>query len=47
MLPYQSEDDYWRIRQFLREVFGLNARRELSWPVYRFDYIAALQTIRR
>ena len=35
---YQHEDDYWRIRQFLREVFLLNQRRELSWPVYRWDY---------
>mgnify|MGYP001051277410 FL=1 len=28
---YQSEDDYWRIRNFLREVFLLNARLEHSW----------------
>ncbi|MBP7692201.1 MAG: GNAT family N-acetyltransferase [Anaerolineales bacterium] len=35
---YQHEDDYWRIRQFLREVFLLNQCRELSWPVYRWDY---------
>jgi mycothiol synthase len=35
---YQSEDDYWRIREFLREVFRLNGQRELSWQVYRFDY---------
>jgi mycothiol synthase len=31
-------DDYWRIRAFLREVYVLNDRRELSWQTYRFDY---------
>ena len=35
---YQSEDDYWTIRAFLREIFLLNGRRELSWPLYRWDY---------
>jgi ribosomal protein S18 acetylase RimI-like enzyme len=35
---YQSEADYWRIRQFLREVYLLNERREHSWQAYRFDY---------
>ena len=35
---YKAPDDYWRIRQFLREVFVLNDRRELSWHVVRFDY---------
>jgi len=35
---YQNEDDYWRIRAFLREVFLLNGRRELSWQVARLDY---------
>ncbi|NIM95778.1 MAG: GNAT family N-acetyltransferase [Anaerolineales bacterium] len=38
MRMYQDEDDYWRIREFLRKVFILNDRRELSWQVYRFDY---------
>lgn len=38
MHPYQSEDDYWRIRTFLREVFVLNDRRKFSWPVARLDY---------
>lgn len=33
-----SEDDYWRIRQFLREVFLLNDRREVSWQTARMDY---------
>ncbi len=36
--PYQTEDDYWRIRQFLREVFLLNDRKEYCWQPYRFDY---------
>lgn len=35
---YQSEDDYWTIRTFLREVFLLNGRHEVSWPLYRWDY---------
>ena len=35
---YQTEDDYWRIRIFLREVFLLNDRRNFSWPVARLDY---------
>jgi len=35
---YNSEEDIWRIRAFLREVLLLNQRREISWPVYRFDY---------
>jgi ribosomal protein S18 acetylase RimI-like enzyme len=38
MRLYQNEDDYWRIRAFLREVFQLNGRRELSWHVARLDY---------
>lgn len=35
---YQTDEDHWRVRQFLREVFLLNDRRELSWPLYRWDY---------
>ena len=38
MRGYQDESDYWRIRDFLRRVFLLNDRRELSWQTYRFDY---------
>ena len=38
MRAYQTEDDYWRIRGFLREVFLLNDRRELCWHVGRLDY---------
>lgn len=35
---YSGEDDYWRLRAFLREVFLLNDCRELSWQVARLDY---------
>jgi mycothiol synthase len=35
---YQNHGDYWRIREFLRQIFLLNDRRELSWQVARFDY---------
>ncbi|MBN2556680.1 MAG: GNAT family N-acetyltransferase [Anaerolineales bacterium] len=35
---YETPEDYWRIREFLRKVFLLNERRELDWQVYRFDY---------
>jgi mycothiol synthase len=38
MRPYQSEDDYWRIRAFLRRVMMLNGVREKSWHVARLDY---------
>jgi mycothiol synthase len=38
MRPYQTEDDYWRIRQFLRDVCLLNNRREFSWSLLRWDY---------
>lgn len=36
--PYQSENDFWRMRQFLRQVFLLNGRRQRSWHVARLDY---------
>ncbi len=35
---YRNEDDYWRLRQFLRKVFLLNNRLEHSWHVSRWDY---------
>lgn len=38
MRKYQSEDDFWRIRNFLRDVFIQNDRRMLCWPVARWDY---------
>jgi len=36
--PYQTEDDFWRMREFLRQIFMLNDRRERSWHVARLDY---------
>ncbi len=36
--PYQTEEDYWRLRAFLRELFVLNDRLERSWHVARLDY---------
>jgi ribosomal protein S18 acetylase RimI-like enzyme len=36
--PYQVEDDFWRMRDFLRRVYLLNGRREHSWHVARLDY---------
>jgi mycothiol synthase len=38
MRPYLTEDDYWRIRAFLRRVMQLNDVREKSWHVARLDY---------
>ncbi|HEX2995692.1 MAG TPA: GNAT family N-acetyltransferase [Anaerolineales bacterium] len=35
---YQDENDYWRIRAFLREVSLLNGRHDYSWPLLRWDY---------
>lgn len=36
--PYQVEEDYWRMRAFLRDVFLLNGRLERAWQAYRLDY---------
>ncbi len=36
--PCQDEDDYFRVRNFLRQVFLLNNRLEHSWHVARLDY---------
>lgn len=38
MHKYETDDDYWRLRVFLREVFLLNNRRPTSWQVARLDY---------
>jgi ribosomal protein S18 acetylase RimI-like enzyme len=38
MRPYQSEDNFWRMRDFLRKVFLLNDHLERSWSVPRLDY---------
>jgi predicted acetyltransferase len=36
--PYQTESDYWQIREFLRQVFICNNHRERGWHVVRLDY---------
>ncbi len=36
---YQGENDYWRVRSFLQEVFLLNHCMEHSWHVARWDYL--------
>ncbi|MCX5973405.1 MAG: GNAT family N-acetyltransferase [Coprothermobacterota bacterium] len=36
--PYQTEDDFWRMREFLRHAFLLNNRLMHSWHVARLDY---------
>lgn len=36
--PYRTEDDYWRMRELLRELFMLNGRLERNWHVARLDY---------
>ncbi len=38
MRSYQDEDDYRRLRDFLRQVFMLNHRHIYCWPVARLDY---------
>ena len=36
--PYKTEDDFWRMRALLREVFMLNKQLQRSWHVARLDY---------
>jgi len=36
--PYQSEDDFWRMRALLRQALVLNDYREISWHVARLEY---------
>ncbi len=38
MRPYQSEQDYQRLRALLRAVLPLNAMQQRSWHVARLDY---------
>ena len=38
MRNYQTEEDYWCVRGFLREVSLLNDRHDFSWPLLRWDY---------
>lgn len=35
---YKNDADGEKIRHFLRETYLLHGRREISWPVYRWDY---------
>jgi len=35
---YKDENDFWRIRAFLRETFLLHDRMECNWHVARLDY---------
>lgn len=37
--PFKGEIDFWRSRNFLREIFLLNGRLERSWNVARLDYL--------
>ncbi|MFZ4779514.1 MAG: GNAT family N-acetyltransferase, partial [Terrimicrobiaceae bacterium] len=38
MRPYRSVEDYWQMRQFLRDVMLLNDLHQHSWHVARLDY---------
>ncbi len=38
MRRYRDDDDFWRMRAFLREIFLLNDRIERSWSLPRLDY---------
>ena len=38
MRSLRDEDDFWAIRQFLRDVYVRNGRTEHSWLPQRFDY---------
>lgn len=35
---YECENDYWRMREFLRRDYGLNDRRLVAWHVARLDF---------
>ena len=36
--PYQVEDDDWRMREFLRQVFMRDNRRIRTWHVWRLSH---------
>jgi len=36
--PYQDEEDYWRVREFLRNTYIHNNRHEFAWSLLRWDY---------
>ncbi len=37
MRSFQTEEDYWRIRQFLRQVSLLNECHDFSWSLLRLN----------
>jgi hypothetical protein len=38
MRPFRDEEDYWAIRQFLRDAHLRNGQTGHSWQAQRFDY---------
>ena len=38
MRRYEGEQDYWLLRQFLRDAARSGASLAQAWPLYRFDY---------
>ena len=38
MRNYQTEEDYWCIREFLRETSMMNNRHDFAWDLLRWDY---------
>ena len=38
MRGYQGEEDFWKVRGFLRHTMLLNDLKQLNWPVARWDY---------
>jgi GNAT superfamily N-acetyltransferase len=38
MRKYECENDYWKIREFLRKIFLKNDRNAYSWQTARLDY---------
>jgi mycothiol synthase len=36
--PYRNEYDYFKIREFLCQTLLLHERKQINWPLYRWDY---------
>jgi mycothiol synthase len=36
--PYRNEYDYYKIREFLCNTLLLHDRKQINWPLYRWDY---------
>jgi GNAT superfamily N-acetyltransferase len=36
--PYRNEYDYYKIRAFLSQTLLLHGRKQINWPLYRWDY---------